>query len=197
MTHSIEVIVHRAEDLDDVEHFGKNDPYVQITTDLTDKHAFKQTTVKKNAGKKADWEEHIVIDSFNPEHEHYLYVEVFDKDVGIDPPIGFTAIPLAQVQQAPQHAFKGEFQLYTPKGKEKGIVILSIFILAGGASAPSVSPQQVRGRTEIISDQKKRIEHLKTNEKVSDVAAAAAIFGALYGAKKIHDASKKPAHVEQ
>ncbi|KAF9214511.1 hypothetical protein BGZ59_003577 [Podila verticillata] len=197
MTHSIEVIVHRADDLDDVEHMGKNDPYVQITTDLTDKKSFKETTVKKNAGRKAEWDERIIIDAYNPEHEHYLYVEVFDKDVGIDPPIGFTAIPLAQVQQAPQHALKGEFQLYTPKGKEKGTVLLSIFIVSGGAAAPNLSLQQVRGRTEIVSDQKKRIEHLKTNEKVSDLAAAGAILAGLYGAKKLHDASKKPAHIEQ
>ncbi|KAG0340849.1 hypothetical protein BG000_010950 [Podila horticola] len=178
MTQSIHVIVHRAESLDDVEHMGKNDPYVQITTDLTDKHAFKKTTVKKNAGRNADFEEHLILDSYNPEHDHYLYVEVLEDDIGIDPPIGFTAIPLGQVQQAQQHALLGEFQLYTPKGKEKGTVTLSIFIVPSGQATPQV--------------------HLtKTNEKVSDVGAAALILGGLFAAKKVHDASKKPAHVEQ
>ncbi|KAF8923773.1 hypothetical protein BGZ52_009211 [Haplosporangium bisporale] len=197
MTHSIKVTVHHAEGLEDVERMGKNDPYVQITTDLTDKHAFKKTSVKKNAGRNADWEENVTIDSFIPEHQHYLYVEILDSDVGIDPPVGFTAIPLAQVQQAPQHALKGEFQIYNAKGKEKGTIVLSIYILAGDAAAPNLSLQQVRGRTEIVSDQKHRIETLKRNESVSDVGAAALILGGLYAAKKAHDASKKPAHIEQ
>ncbi|KAG0030489.1 hypothetical protein BGZ81_002594 [Podila clonocystis] len=196
MTQTIHVIVHRAESLDDVEHLGKNDPYVQLTTDLTDKHAFKKTTTKKNAGRNADFEEHLILESYNPEHDHYLYVEVLEQDTGIDPPIGFTAIPLSQVTQAAHKAFKGEFQLYTPKGKEKGTVTLSIFIVAAGSPAPQVQLTEVKGRTEIVSDQKKRIETLKTNEKVSDAGTAALILGGLFAAKKIHDASKKPAHIE-
>ncbi|KAG0038018.1 hypothetical protein BGZ82_001307 [Podila clonocystis] len=196
MTQTIHVIVHSAESLDDVEHLGKNDPYVQLTTDLTDKHAFKKTTTKKNAGRNANFEEHLILESYNPANDHYLYVEVLEEDTGIDPPIGFTAIPLSQVTQAAQHAFKGEFQLYTPKGKEKGTVTLSIFVVAAGQPAPQVHLTKVNGRTEIVSDQKKRIETLKTNEKVSDAGTAALILGGLFAAKKIHDASKKPAHIE-
>ncbi|KAG0362382.1 hypothetical protein BG005_005844 [Podila minutissima] len=169
MTQTIQVIVHRVESLDDVEHMGKNDPYVQLTTDLTDKEGYKKTTVKKNAGRNAEFEEHLTLDSYDQQSDNYLFVEVLESDVGIDPPIGFTAIPLLQVKEAPHHALKGEFQLYTPKGKEKG---------------------------SIVSDQKKRIETLKTNEKINDVGAAAAIFGGLYALKKVHDASKKPKNIE-
>ncbi|KAG0089529.1 hypothetical protein BGZ93_009337 [Podila epicladia] len=196
MTQTIRVIVHRVESLDDVEHLGKNDPYVQLTTDITDKEGFKKTTVKKNAGRNAEYEEHLTLDNYDVNNDHYLFVEVLESDIGIDPPIGFTAIPLSQVKDAPQHAFKGTFQLYTPKGKEKGTVTLSIFIVAGGQPAPQVQLHDVRGKTEIVSDQKKRIETMKTNEKVSDAATAAAILGGLFAAKKVHDASKKPAHIE-
>ncbi|KAF9330900.1 hypothetical protein BG006_006194 [Podila minutissima] len=196
MTQSIQVIVHRVESLDDVEHMGKNDPYVQLTTDLAEKESFKKTTVKKNAGRNAEYEEHLTLENFQPQHDNYLYVEVLESDVGIDPPIGFTAIPMFQVTEAPQHALKGTFQLYTPSGKEKGTVTLSIFIVAPGQPAPQIQLHEVRGKTEIVSEQKKRIETMKTNEKINDVGAAAAILGALYGAKKMHDASKKPKNIE-
>ncbi|KAF9305653.1 hypothetical protein BGZ74_009400 [Mortierella antarctica] len=196
MTQTIQVIVHRVESLDDVEHMGKNDPYVQLTTDLTDKEGYKKTTVKKNAGRNAEFEEHLTLDSYDQQSDNYLFVEVLESDVGIDPPIGFTAIPLLQVKEAPHHALKGEFQLYTPKGKEKGSVTLSIFIVPSGQPAPHVQLTMINGRTEIVSDQKKRIETLKTNEKINDVGAAAAIFGGLYALKKVHDASKKPKNIE-
>ncbi|KAF9409522.1 hypothetical protein BGZ94_001928 [Podila epigama] len=188
MTHSIKINVDRAEHLDDVEHLGKNDPYVQFTLDFKEKDSFQRTSVKKNAGRNAEWNENLSIDAYDPERHHYLYVEILESDVGIDPPIGFAAIPLAQVLETPQRAFKGNFQLYTPKGKEKGTVSLTLAVVPAGQPAPHLSLQEIRGRTEIVSEHQRRVQTLKSNEKVNDVGLAAGIIGGLFAAKAAHNA---------
>ncbi|KAF9285077.1 hypothetical protein BGZ68_004172 [Mortierella alpina] len=192
MTHSLSVIVHKVEGLKDVEHLGKNDPYVQITFNYDDKASFKKTTVKKNAGRHAEWDETLILPSYTQNVQHYLYVEVFDNDLGVDPPIAFASIPLNQIPSAPGQPFRGRFPLYTTSGKEKGSISLTLVTFASGQAVPNVSAPEVPGRSEIDAKHHKRIEGLKKLEKASDLATAAAAVGATVGIKAVHDARSKP-----
>ncbi|KAG0205277.1 hypothetical protein BGX28_003079 [Mortierella sp. GBA30] len=193
----LKITVHKAEHLDDVEHFGKNDPYVQVTLDFKNKDSFQKSSVKKNAGKNAEWNETLTLENFSPNEHRELYVEVLDSDVGIDPPIGFAAIPLHQVLSAPNQVFRGQFQLYTPKGKEKGTVSLTIAAVQSGHAVPQADLHEVKGLSQIVTDHQHRIETLKRNEKVGDAATAAAVIGGIFAAKAAYDATHKKPEVEQ
>ncbi|KAF9953927.1 hypothetical protein BGZ72_005056 [Mortierella alpina] len=197
MTYSLKITVHKAEKLDDVEAMGKNDPYAQFSLDFKNNELFKKhkTSVKKNAGKNPEWNETISIEEFDPTQHHELYVEILESDIGMDPPIGFCAIPLSQVTKAEGHVFKGEFGLFTPSGKEKGTVSLTIAMVNAGQPAPTSNAVEVKGLSQIVTDHKKRIETMKTHEKVGDAATAAALLGGLFAAKKLHDGMNKPAAV--
>ncbi|CAO3567887.1 unnamed protein product [Mortierella alpina] len=174
-----------------LQHLGKNDPYVQVTLDIKKKDSFQKTSVKKNAGKNAEWNETLSLEGYIPGQHHTLYVEVLESDIGIDPPIGFAAIPLTQVTNAQGHVFRGLFGLYTPSGKEKGTISLTIAAVQAGQAAPHGDLAEVKGLTQIESDHKHRIESLKRNEKVSDAAAAAGIIAGLFAAKAVHDSTLK------
>ncbi|KAG0333527.1 hypothetical protein BG004_000796 [Podila humilis] len=197
MSSSLSIIVHNAQGLEDVETMGKNDPYVRLTLELQDKDAYKKTTVKKNAGRNAEWDERLILDNFHVDQDPYLYVEVLESDTGIDPPIGFTAIPLSQVVNSPNKATKAEYQLYTANGKEKGNIVLTIAVVGDGHSAPEHSLPQGVGRTEILSDHKQRVEKMKSHEKAGDAAGAVALLAGLYGIKKLRDGSRKQVPKEQ
>ncbi|KAF9568823.1 hypothetical protein EC968_002844 [Mortierella alpina] len=197
MSQSLKITVHKAEHLDDVEHMGKNDPYAQFSLDFKQNDLFKKqkTSVKKDAGKSPEWNETVTIDNFNPTEHHELYVEVLEDDIGIDPPIGFCAIPLSQITKAENHVFRGCFDLYTPSGKPKGTIHLTIAVVNAGQAAPACHNAEVKGLSQIVTDHQHRIKTMKTNEKVSDAGTAAAIIGGLFAAKKVHDGMNKPAAV--
>ncbi|KAF9285076.1 hypothetical protein BGZ68_004171 [Mortierella alpina] len=191
MTHSLKITVHKAEHLDDVESLGKNDPYVQVSLDIKNKDSFQKTSVKKNAGKNAEWNETLSLENYIPGQNHTLYLEILESDIGIDPPIGFAAIPLSQVTNAQGYVFRGVFNLFTPSGKEKGTVSLTLAAVQAGQPAPHGEHAEVKGLSQIESDHKHRIESLKRNEKVSDAATAAAILGGLFAAKTVYDSTQK------
>ncbi|KAF9955420.1 hypothetical protein BGZ70_010246 [Mortierella alpina] len=191
MTHSLSVTVHKADDLKDVEHMGKNDPYVQITFNHEDKTSFKKTSIKKNAGKHAVWDETLVLDHYTPNVQHCLYVEVLENDTGVDPPIAFASIPLNQIPTTPGQPFRGLFPLYTTSGKPKGTISLTLVVCVSGQAAPNVSAPEVPGKSEIDAKHHKRIESLKSKEKTSDLAMMAAGIGAVVGAKVVSDARNK------
>ncbi|KAF9955419.1 hypothetical protein BGZ70_010245 [Mortierella alpina] len=191
MTHSLKITVHKVENLDDVERAGKNDPYVQATLDIKIKDSFQKTSVKKNAGKNAEWNETLSLENYIPGQHHTLYVEVLESDIGIDPPIAFAAIPLSQLTSAQGHVLRGVFKLYTPSGKEEGTVHLTLAAVQAGQAAPHGDHVEVKGLTQIESEHKHRIETLKRNEKVGDAATAAAIIGGLFASKAIYDSTQK------
>ncbi|KAF9963428.1 hypothetical protein BGZ70_007415, partial [Mortierella alpina] len=179
MTHTLKITVHSCKDLDDVESMGKNDPYVQFSCDVTNNDVFKKhkTTTKKNAGKSPEFNETISLESFNPTEHHELYVEVLEADVGMDPPIGYCMIPLSQVTNSENHVLKGCFDLFTPSGKTKGTIHLTIAIVTPGQASPACHATEIKGLSQKTTDQEKRIKAMKTNEKVGDAATAAAILG--------------------
>jgi Ca2+-dependent lipid-binding protein len=134
MTHSLKITVHEATHLEDVERFGKNDPYARVSLDIADNKHFQKTKTIKNAGKEAAWNQTLTLENFDPHTHEYLYVEILDEESLADDPIAYAAIPLSQVTQAQGHAIKGRFNLFTVKDKEKGEILLTIAAVAPGAT---------------------------------------------------------------
>ncbi|KAF9170449.1 hypothetical protein BGX21_009004 [Mortierella sp. AD011] len=191
MSKSLQIFAHGANHLEDVEHFGKNDPYAQFTFDLSDKKSFHKTAVKKNAGKNVEWNQEIIIE-YDPNRNHTLYVEVLDDETTADKPIGFADIPLRQVIDAPGQSFKGRFDLYTGDAKAKGTISLTLSILNPGQAAHvATSGPELKGFSQLDGEHQSRFKSLKNKEKASDLAVAAGIGAAILGAKKLHDEHKK------
>ncbi|KAG0302719.1 hypothetical protein BGZ97_002212, partial [Linnemannia gamsii] len=131
MTHTLKVTVHQATRLEDVERFGENDPYAQISLDLKAKR-WPKTKTAKNAGKEATWNQTLELSEYNPQEQKELYVDILDEEIGFDEPIAFTTIPLNQVNAAHGRVIRGRFDLFTVKGEQKGEILLTIAVVAPG-----------------------------------------------------------------
>ncbi|KAI9310886.1 C2 domain-containing protein [Dichotomocladium elegans] len=152
---TLRVTVHSARDLIDVEHGGKNDPYLRLYLDPEDSDAFQRTEVKKDAGAQAAWNETF---EFGLNGHTDLYVEVMDAEKGVDELVGFATIAL---NQAP---INGLFELFNVTGKVAGIVHLTI-----GDAEPG---NPVQGRTYAKEEQLKRVKNLRNKGVAGDVGAA-------------------------
>ncbi|KAF9186606.1 hypothetical protein BGZ51_001861 [Haplosporangium sp. Z 767] len=191
MSHTLKVTVHYAENLEDVERFGKNDPYVQVGLDFNNAKAFVKTTVKKNAGKNAEWNQTLSVEEYDPNTHHDLYVEIFDDETAVDEPIGFLSIPLRQVTGAPNNVFRGIFNVYNVDGKEKGTISLTLAVVGAGQAAPSATAREVQGQSQVVTEHQKRIKSIKNKERATDAGILAAAMGAAAGAKLLHDQYKQ------
>ncbi|KAF9186605.1 hypothetical protein BGZ51_001860 [Haplosporangium sp. Z 767] len=187
MTRTLKITVHRAEKLEDVERFGKNDPYVQAGLDLTNPKTFVKTTVMKNAGKNPEWNQTLTLEGYDPSVHKEVFVEIFDDETAVDEPIGFLAIPLYQVVQAANYIFKGRFDVFTPSGKEKGHIILTLAIVNPGEPAPHVSVPEVQGQAQVVDAHQLRIKSIQNKERATDGGIATAIIGGLVGGKYLLD----------
>ncbi|KAF9165951.1 hypothetical protein BGX21_000531 [Mortierella sp. AD011] len=192
MSHSLQIFAHGAHQLEDVERMGKNDPYAKFTFNFKDSKSFVKTAVKKNAGKDVEWNQDLIIENYDPNQNHTLYVDILDDETLVDEPIAFTSIPLRQVVDAPGQVFKGRFDLYTISGKEKGNIGLTLAILKPGQSPHSISggPDQ-QGFAQADNEHHSHIKSLKNKERAADVGTAAALAGLIYGAKTLHDQHEK------
>ncbi|KAG0320851.1 hypothetical protein BGZ97_012675 [Linnemannia gamsii] len=195
MTHTLKVTVHEANHLEDVERFGKNDPYAQVSLNLKDK--FIKTKTVKNAGKEAAWNQTLDLVNYNPQEHKELYVDILDEETGFDEPIAFVTIPLHQVLASPGHVTRARFNLRTVSGKEKGEILLTIAVLAPGQTEAAHPQSEVRGIVEESSEHQAHIKSLKRKESAGDAGTAALLIGAALGAKALHDASKDKAKVER
>lgn len=199
MSHTLKVTIHQAEHLEDVERFGKNDPYARVSLTVDGKYPAKTQTVK-NAGKEVAWNKTVEVPDYNPQEQDTLYLEILDEESGFDEPIAFTAIPLHQVLSAQGHAIRGRFQLHTTGGKAKGEVLVSIVVISPGQTEGAHPQSEIRGEVRLDSAQQKRINSLSRKEKAGDLGTAALLIGAAVGAKALHDShkdSKKVAAEEQ
>ncbi|KAF9360707.1 hypothetical protein BGX34_007611 [Mortierella sp. NVP85] len=175
MSQSVHIIARRAGSLEDVERFGKNDPYAQFSLDLEDKDSFKKTSTKKNAGKSVEWNEVIVLDNYDSSRHTKLYAEILDQESLGDEPIGYATIPLYQVVDAPGNSFKGRFDLFDDDNKQKGYISLTITIIDSDRAGEDYARDEpeVDGESTSSEEHQKRIKKLKLKEQ-----AGAALFGA-------------------
>ncbi|KAF9128276.1 hypothetical protein BGX30_014397 [Mortierella sp. GBA39] len=199
MSHTLKVTIHQAEHLEDVERFGKNDPYARVSLTVDGKYPAKTQTVK-NAGKEVAWNKTVEVADYNPQEHDTLYLEILDEETGIDEPIAFTAIPLHQVLSAQGHAIRGRFELHNVKGHKKGEVLVSIVVISPGQTEGAHPQSEIRGEVRLDSAQQARINSLSRKEKAGDVGTAALLIGAAIGAKALHDShkdAKKVSHDQQ
>jgi hypothetical protein len=187
MTKALHIVARHANSLKDVESFGKNDPYAQFSLNLEDKHGFKKTSVKKNAGKNVEWNETVILDNYDPAHHRILYVEILDQEKAADAVIGYTTVPLYQAADAPNHSLKAKFDLLDDDGKQKGTVSLTITIIDSNRAGENWANDgpEVKGISEDNTEHQKRIKSLKRKEHASDAAAFALGVGAIIGAKTL------------
>ncbi|KAG0278615.1 hypothetical protein BGZ95_003561 [Linnemannia exigua] len=198
MTHSLKITVHEASHLVDVERFGKNDPYVRVGLNLKEK--FEKTKTVKNAGKDAAWNQTLDLQSFDPQQQPELYVEVIDEETTVDEPIAFTTIPLHQVLSAQGHAIRGRFDLFTVDGKQKGEILLTIAVVAPGQTEGHHPSTEIRGQVQLDTAHQNRIKGLKRKESAADGATLAVAAGLAFGAKALldqHKGEKKLDHEAQ
>ncbi|KAF9582091.1 hypothetical protein BGW38_000663 [Lunasporangiospora selenospora] len=200
----IDIDVFRAAKLEDVDKFGDNDPYVFAFTNSLEKDDVKKgarTEVAKK-GRNPNWNQQLHLKGVRAD-ALYLYIEVMDDETGIDEPIAFATIPLQQVRNANGQRLQGSFDLYNKDGREHGALILGIRI-----RQPSEDPDddeegphsEERRVSMVDEDHKARFKKLVNKEHLGDAAqvvaagaAAAAIFGAVFGGSK----QKKAAPREQ
>ncbi|KAF9203504.1 hypothetical protein BGZ49_006331 [Haplosporangium sp. Z 27] len=185
------IYAHGAHHLEDVEHFGRNDPYAQFTFDISDKKFYQKTAVKKNAGKNVEWNQELTLGNYNPNLNHYLYVEVFDEEHTVDAPIGFATLPLHQVLNAPNQTFKGVFDLYLPNGKQKGTITLTLAVLQPGQGAHGLTNvPEVKGISQLDGPHQEHIQKMKKKEHLADAAKILAVAGTVAGVNALHDQRK-------
>lgn len=100
------VNVRSANYLTPTEAFGTQDRYLQFTLNVDNKNTFKKTFVHKSADENATWNQSFSV-ALNGESD--LYVEVIDSEATVDEVIGFCAIPITQIVNAPGDNLNGSF----------------------------------------------------------------------------------------
>ncbi|KAG0226659.1 hypothetical protein BGW42_003489 [Actinomortierella wolfii] len=126
----LDVTVHRANKLKDVERFGWNDPYVRFFLHHSDpdKAAFRTHTIQ-NGGRSPVWNTTLTLD-YLTEETKYLFLEILDfEKKRADRLIGFAAIPLVQVRKHNlNHRYTATYDVFDADGKAHGTISLSLRI---------------------------------------------------------------------
>ncbi|KAF9931728.1 hypothetical protein FBU30_009652 [Linnemannia zychae] len=168
------VTAHGAQNLHDVETFGKQDPYVRFSTDLQNPKSFQKTYVHKNAGKTPTWNQTF---TFPLAGEPELFVEIMDEEATADAVIAFCAIPINQIVHAPGGNMNGIFDVYTTNGKPQGEINLTLIAQnVPGQNTTYVQPggQPVKGTSHINEVHMKRMKSLSNKETAADIGSVAA-----------------------
>ncbi|KAG0300210.1 hypothetical protein BGZ97_003340 [Linnemannia gamsii] len=177
----LEVTIHSAHDLKDVEHLGKNDPYARISLEVDNSKFYDKfkTNVINNSGNDASWEETFELREVKDDH-NTLYVEILDSEKGADAPIAFTAIPLNQVKESHNQSLSARYDLYNGHGLPQGEVSLTIRIVNPGQESSgriTYDGSFKKANSVVDEEQKKRFKKLILKEKAADVGGAAALGG--------------------
>lgn len=175
MTAKLQITIHEAKGLEDVERFGKNDPYARVFLDTAIDADFQRTKTIPNAGKNVSWEQTIIISDFNPHTQHTLFVEILDRERHDDDLIAFTGIPLQQVLSATGQSFRGRFDLYKHVGAKKGEIVLSIGVIPSGETNPPLPGNEKHGQAQFYSGHHERLKALFPKTYVPDGELLASI----------------------
>ncbi|KAF9436588.1 hypothetical protein BGZ76_003500 [Entomortierella beljakovae] len=167
------IYAHGAQNLQDVETLGKQDPYLQFTLDINNPQSFQKTFVHKDAGKAPVWNQTFTVPLAG---EPELFVEIMDQEATVDSVVAFAAIPINQVVHAPGGTMNGIFSVYTPSGKPQGELNLTLTAhsVPGQNTQPiSQPPQPVNGTSHINEAHQRRVKGTKNKEAAADVGTAA------------------------
>ncbi|KAF9118165.1 hypothetical protein BGW39_001422 [Mortierella sp. 14UC] len=190
----LEVTIHSAHDLQDVERGGDNDAYVRVYVDLNQNEPYKKTSVKKNSGSEPSWEESFELHKIRPEYTD-LFVEILDEEKGTDAPIAFAAIPLSQLNDAPDKSLSARYDVYNKHGLPQGQISLTIRVVQPG----QVSSGRItydgsfkKGVSRVDEEQHKRFKKMVMKENMQDAGAATVLGGiAALGAGFLANTAKK------
>ncbi|KAI7897787.1 uncharacterized protein BX663DRAFT_527197 [Cokeromyces recurvatus] len=169
---SLTINVCSATELVSVEHFGKQDPFLQFTLDFNQKDTYLRTFTHKNGGESATWNQTFTI-SLNGEPD--LFIEVLDEEHTVNEVIGFAAIPINQIVYAPGAQMNGLFQIYDTKGNPAGLVNLQLAASGFPNSAPPNFGEFVRGQSYVNEEHCARMKSI--NKKATGVAVGGALLG--------------------
>ncbi|KAG0379325.1 hypothetical protein BGX24_000882 [Mortierella sp. AD032] len=193
---TLSITAHGAQNLQDVETIGKQDPYVQFSVDSQNAKSFQKSYVHKDAGKTPTWNQSFSIPLAG---EPELFVEIMDEETTADAVVAFCAIPINQVVHAPGGVFNGIFDVYTPSGKTQGEINLTL--TAHNVPGQNTSPAQqggqpVRGTSHISEIHQKRVKSLANKEKAADAGGIAlggllAVGAGLLANKLVNDNKKE------
>ncbi|KAF9327141.1 hypothetical protein BGZ91_001600 [Linnemannia elongata] len=147
MAAKLQITIHKAQGLEDVERFGKNDPYARIALDAAVDADFQRTKTIPNAGKNVSWEETLTIANFNPQTQHTLFVEVLS---------------------APDQAFRGRFDLFKHIGSKKGEITLSIVVIPAGTTDIPLPGNEKQGQAQFYSAHHERLKAVFPKQYVPD-----------------------------
>ncbi|KAF9926677.1 hypothetical protein FBU30_003790 [Linnemannia zychae] len=187
---TLDITVHRASKLEDVDKFGSNDPYAFFFVDLDEVKKGVKTSEAKD-GKNPKWEQQLHIEHLT-DRNSTLFVEVMDHESTVDEPIAFAAIPLSQVAHAPEHTFSGEFKLFDDDGRHKGNIILTLRLRKPEDLSRDFEEGQLQeGVSEVNNDHQKRFKRLVQKEHLADAAQIAAAGAALFTGFKLFGSGQK------
>ncbi|KAI9254603.1 C2 domain-containing protein [Phascolomyces articulosus] len=196
---SLSLTIVSAQDMPDVEKLGKQDPYVQFSLNLEDKKSFQKTFTHQDAGKNAEWNQTFDMKLIG---EPELFIEVMDEEKGVDEVIGFCAIPINQVVQAPGGNYNGLFGLFKVNGKEAGTIHLNM--TARGFNSPPGGQQSghpIQGRSYISEEHLKRVKSMRNKDIAAGVGTAvlggALAVGAGFLGNKLYKDHEKKKEEEQ
>ncbi|KAI7879719.1 hypothetical protein K492DRAFT_178509 [Lichtheimia hyalospora FSU 10163] len=195
---TLKVVVNAANNMQDVDT-GRQDPYVRFALNLEEKD-WPKTFTAKDAGINATWNQTLETPLRG---EQEMFIEVMDEETGVDQVIGFCAIKLAPIVQAPGGHVNAIYTIYNIKGKDAGRLHLTI--TASGFNSPPAqqqSMQPVQGPSYINEEHAKRIKSMRHKALAGDVGTAVlggalAIGAGFLGHKLYKDHEQKEEQKEQ
>ncbi|KAF9577512.1 hypothetical protein BGW38_007230 [Lunasporangiospora selenospora] len=162
---TLDITVHRANGLDDIDKFGGNDPHVFAFINLNETEKGAKTDAAEDI-KDLKWEQTLRIENLADNTTH-VYVEVMDGGVTSNKPIAYAAIPLSQVGQAPDNTFAGEFKMFDKDGRRRGVVILTLRLRKSEDPSNDFEEGELQqGISEVHSKHQERFNYLQNKEKL-------------------------------
>ncbi|KAF9573963.1 hypothetical protein EC968_007649 [Mortierella alpina] len=171
---SLTIVAHGASNLKNIEMFGKQDPYLRFTLDITNPKSFQKTFVHKSAGQTPVWNQSFDI-PLNGEPD--LFIEIMDEATTTDGVIAYAAIPINQVVHAPGGSMSGFFDVFLLDGSRQGEVSMTLTarnVPGQPMATPGYASAPVKGYSYVVEAHQKRIKSLKNKETATDVGIAAA-----------------------
>ncbi|KAG0239807.1 C2 domain-containing protein [Mortierella sp. GBAus27b] len=164
------LVAHGARNLKDVEHFGKQDAYLQFSLNVSDSHSFQKTFVHKNSDDAPAWNQTFTLPlAGQPE----LFIEIMDSGITADAVIAFTAIPINHVVYAPGGTLSGWFAVNKPDESPGGEVHLTLTAHNVPGQNTDTSAPPAPCTSHIVEAHRKRVQSLKKRERVAGFGAAA------------------------
>ncbi|CAO3636817.1 unnamed protein product [Cunninghamella blakesleeana] len=182
----------------DIDKAGRQDPYLRASLDLNVEESYKETQVHEDGGKLPEWNRTLELD-YNGQQK--LFIEILDKEKGVDGIIGGTTIPLLELFESEKGVVRGEFQLFDHKGESTGIVYLVIKLVGFDNSSEYVPDNAVPYAVENNEDQISRLHKLHKKELGADIFTGLLALGAAgaggFLAKQAYDAHKAQEEEEE